>query len=103
VYNYAYTDIQSLKFNPIKLNYTFNLFKFNFLCIISKSFKKSISFLRTITYVDIYFDKNDCNFVNIGIRFEFQSDTTTLTNEIIEEQILHIKKLLVSDFNSKIR
>jgi hypothetical protein len=24
-------------------------------------------------------------------------------NEIIEEQILHIKKLLVSDFNSKIR
>ena len=41
--------------------------------------------------------------MNIGIRFEFQSDTTTLTNEMIEEQILRIKKLLVSDFNSKIR
>lgn len=66
-------------------------------------FEKSIPFLKTITYFDIYFDKNDCNFVNIGIRFEFQSDTTTLTNEMIEEQILRIKKLLVSDFNSKIR
>ena len=65
--------------------------------------KKTILFLKNIVYFDIYFDKNNPNFVNIGIRFEFQSDTTTLTNEIIDGEIIHIKNLLVSHFDSKIR
>jgi phenylalanyl-tRNA synthetase beta chain len=70
---------------------------------LKKFLEKNIQFLKNIIYFDIYFDKNDPNFVNIGIRFEFQSDTTTLTNEIIQEEIISIKKLLVSQFNSKIR
>ena len=60
-------------------------------------------FLKNIVYFDIYFDKNDSNFVNIGIRFEFQSDTTTLTNEIVEAEVLSIKNILISEFDSKIR
>lgn len=81
-------------------------------CLLHKSTKfqqlknfleKNIMFLKNIVYFDIYFDKNDSNFVNIGIRFEFQSDTTTLTNEIVEAEVLSIKNILISEFDSKIR
>ena len=65
--------------------------------------EKNIMFLKNIVYFDIYFEKNEPNFVNIGIRFEFQSDTTTLTNEIIEREIVSIKNILISKFDSKIR
>lgn len=81
-------------------------------CLLSKNtefqkikdyFYKTILFLKNIIYFDIYFDKNELNFVNIGIRFEFQSETTTLTNEIVEIELESIKKLLVSNFDAKIR
>lgn len=65
--------------------------------------EKNCNYLKNILFFDIYFDKNNPNFVNIGLRFEFQSDTTTLTNEIIELEIEKSKKLLFSHFNSKIR
>ena len=81
-------------------------------CLLSKNtefqkikdyFYKTILFLKNIIYFDIYFDKNELNFVNIGIRFEFQSETTTLTNEIVEIELESIKKLLVFNFDAKIR
>jgi phenylalanyl-tRNA synthetase beta chain len=65
--------------------------------------EKNCNYLKNILFFDIYFDKNNPDFVNIGLRFEFQSDTTTLTNEIIELEIEKSKKFLVSHFNSKIR
>ena len=37
--------------------------------------------------------------INIGIRFEFQSDNETLTNIQIEKEIEIIKNLLKTKFN----
>lgn len=69
-----------------------------------KSFlEKNCNFLKRVFFFDIYFDKKNKNLVNIGLRFEFQSDTTTLTNEIIESELENIKLLLYSNFQSKMR
>jgi phenylalanyl-tRNA synthetase beta subunit len=65
--------------------------------------EKNCNYLKNILFFDIYFDKNNPNFVNIGLRFEFQSEITTLTNEMIEIEIEKSKNFLISHFNSKVR
>ena len=65
--------------------------------------EKNCKYLKNILFFDIYFDKDNSNFVNIGLRFEFQSDTNTLTTDMVELEIEKSKKFLVSHFYSKIR
>lgn len=65
--------------------------------------QKNSLYLKKVFFFDIYFDKKNKESVNIGLRFEFQSDTTTLTNEIIEAEVEKFKLLLNSQFQSKLR
>ena len=77
-------------------------------CLIQKdtNFKKlkiflqdNLSFLKSVSFFDIYFNKQD---INLGIRFEFQCSTNTLTTEYVEKEIEKIKKLLSSEWNIKL-
>ena len=51
-------------------------------------------FLKNIIIFDIYFEEKFEGQVNLGIRLEFQSKTETLTNELIENEIEILKKLI---------
>ena len=44
-----------------------------------------------------------CETINLGIRFEFQSFLTTLTNEFIDEELRKIQNLLEKEANLNIR
>lgn len=60
-------------------------------------------YLKKIAFFDIYFDGISIENVNIGIRFEFQSTTETLTNEFIENELNRIKFLILEKFNLFVR
>ena len=55
--------------------------------------------LKNYYLFDIYFQTTESLTINVGIRFEFQSDTETLTNLQIEKEIEVIKNLLQTKFN----
>lgn len=60
--------------------------------------KNSIKYLKNIYIFDIYFEDLKTTKINVGIRFEFQSESETLTNKQIDEEILNIKNLLQTKF-----
>jgi phenylalanyl-tRNA synthetase beta chain len=60
-------------------------------------------FLKQVVIFDIYYDENFINKINIGIRFEFQSTTETLTNEFIEIELEKIKLLILKKYDLTIR
>lgn len=55
--------------------------------------------LKSVEFFDIYYEPNNIEFVNIGLRLEFQSKFQTLVTELIEEELLHIKNQLITKFN----
>ena len=59
---------------------------------------KESKFLKKIEFFDIYFDNTSINTVYIGIRLVFQSMTETLTNEIVENEIMKLKIILIKQF-----
>ena len=69
---------------------------------IKNALKKNIQYLKIITFFDIYFDKTNNHFVNLGIRIDFQSFTETLTSEKIDLEIQKSKNILVTKFEGKI-
>lgn len=54
--------------------------------------------LKTVEFFDIYYEPNNLEFVNIGLRLEFQSKFQTLVTEVIEDELLTIKNELVTKF-----
>ena len=70
---------------------------------IKRCLENIVSYLKTVTFFDIYFDKTNTNFVNLGIRIDFQSSVETLTTEIIEIEMQKIKNILVLKFEGKIK
>ena len=46
--------------------------------------------LKNVEFFDIYFDMKNPDYINIGLRLEFQSVNQTLRTEMIDEQILQI-------------
>lgn len=70
---------------------------------IKKEIEKNSIFLKSINFFDIYIDKKVNEAVNIGLRLAFQSSIQTLTNEMIEFEIVKIKNFLVANFEADIR
>lgn len=59
--------------------------------------------LKNISFFDIYFDEKISKEINIGIRLEFQSKNETLTTETIENEIIAIRKMLITNFHIKFK
>lgn len=55
-------------------------------------------YLRNVTYFDIYSEEQSVYKFKIGIRFEFQSNTETLRNDFIEEELKKIVLLINENF-----
>jgi phenylalanyl-tRNA synthetase beta subunit len=64
---------------------------------------KNCTLLKSVSFFDIYFPEISCENINLGIRFEFQSFLTTLTNEFIDEELRKIQNLLEKESNLNIR
>jgi phenylalanyl-tRNA synthetase beta chain len=62
--------------------------------------KNSTKHLKKFYLFDIYFQNSDSSMINIGIRFEFQSEIETLTNLQIEKEIEIIQNLLRIKFDT---
>jgi phenylalanyl-tRNA synthetase beta chain len=60
--------------------------------------KENTKNLRGIEFFDLYFEENIENTVNLGLRFTFQSYTSTLTTEFIEDELKKIIKLIEEKF-----
>jgi phenylalanyl-tRNA synthetase beta chain len=60
--------------------------------------KENTKNLRGIEFFDLYFEENIENIVNLGLRFTFQSYTSTLTTEFIEDELKKIIKLIEEKF-----
>jgi phenylalanyl-tRNA synthetase beta chain len=60
-------------------------------------------YLKQVIIFDIYFDENLLNKINITIRLEFQSDSETLKNDFIENEIEKIKSLIIDKYQLSIR
>lgn len=70
---------------------------------IKQSIIKNCENLRNVEFFDIYFDEKIKDYVNLGIRLEFQSKTQTLLTEVIEKEILNLQKLLIEEFGVTFR
>lgn len=55
--------------------------------------------LKNVEFFDIYYEPNNTESVNIGLRLEFQSKSQTLLTEIIDQELLTIKNELIQKFN----
>ena len=60
-------------------------------------------FLKKTTFFDLFFQTQYPNSVTIGIHLEFQSDSFTLTKEIIEKEIEIIKAFLCDSCKAEFR
>lgn len=61
--------------------------------------QQNLTELKSVNFFDIYVDKKIINSnIKLGLRFEFQSLTETLTNEIIEDKIISLRKILTEQF-----
>lgn len=67
---------------------------------LEESFKNITINLKDIYIFDIYFSNLVTNTINLGIRFEFQSEIQTLTNLEVEKEIKNIKDLLETKFEA---
>jgi phenylalanyl-tRNA synthetase beta chain len=67
---------------------------------LKQTISENISDLKTVQFFDIYFDPNlEKSEAKLGIRLEFQSVSGTLTNQIIEEKLTYLQKLLKEYFD----
>jgi phenylalanyl-tRNA synthetase beta chain len=67
---------------------------------LQKSLKNITKNLKQFYFFDIYFQNYSSTKINMGIRFEFQSDLETLTNIQIEKELELIKNLLEQKFQA---
>ena len=67
---------------------------------LQNSLKNLTKNLKQFYFFDIYFPNLSSTQINIGIRFEFQSEIETLTNLQIEKELEIIKNLLKEKFGS---
>lgn len=74
----------------------------NFTSLKNFLFSNSI-YLKQVVIFDIYFDESLFNNINITIRLEFQSDSETLKNELIENEIEKLKLLIINQYELTIR
>jgi phenylalanyl-tRNA synthetase beta chain len=70
---------------------------------IKKKVREISKELKNVEFFDIYFEENNENSVNVGLRLEFQSKTKTLLTETIETEMKNIKKLLMEEFDGQFR
>jgi phenylalanyl-tRNA synthetase beta subunit len=74
----------------------------NFTSLKNFVFSNSI-YLKQVIIFDIYFDESLFNNINITIRLEFQSDSETLKNELIENEIEKLRLLIINQYELTIR
>ena len=68
--------------------------------LLKQKIENHLTDLKTINFFDIYVDEKILSLnIKLGIRLEFQSTKETLTNEIIEEKIVSLRKLISTEFN----
>jgi phenylalanyl-tRNA synthetase beta subunit len=60
-------------------------------------------YLKTFEFFDIYFDEKSVDKVTIGIRLIFQSNSKTLTNEIVEKESKKVRSFLLQKFNAEFK
>ena len=68
-------------------------------CQIPDFIEKIVTNLKTFYIFDIYFSDLQTEKINIGLRFEFQSNTITLTSQEIDDNLRIIKEKLIDNFD----
>jgi len=69
---------------------------------LQNSLKNITKNLKQFYFFDIYFQNSISTKINMGIRFEFQSELETLTNIQIEKELEMIKNFLEEKFQANI-
>jgi phenylalanyl-tRNA synthetase beta subunit len=102
-YSKPKTIFDSSKFPVIKKDLSFTVQKTTQFSFLKEFILKNCTLLKSVSFFDIYFPEISCENINLGIRFEFQSFLTTLTNEFIDEELRKIQNLLEKESNLNIR
>ena len=86
------------KFPSITKDLSFLISKNTNFVELQNSLKNSTKNLKNFYFFDIYFQNFESTKINMGIRFEFQSDLETLTTTQIEKELEIITNLLEKKF-----
>lgn len=62
-----------------------------------------VNYLKSVNFFDIYFDLDNLETVNLGIRLEFQVQDRTLTANEIDHEIITLEKSLIETYKVEIR
>jgi phenylalanyl-tRNA synthetase beta chain len=62
-----------------------------------------VNYLKSVNFFDIYFDLDNLETVNLGIRLEFQVQDRTLTASEIDHEIIALEKSLIATYKVEIR
>jgi phenylalanyl-tRNA synthetase beta chain len=62
-----------------------------------------VNYLKSVNFFDIYFDRDNLETVNLGIRLEFQVQDRTLTANEIDHEIITLEKSLIEMYKVEIR
>jgi len=91
------------KYPTIKKDLSFIISKTTNFFTLKESLFSYSKFLKKTTFFDLFFQNESPDLVTIGIHLEFQSNSFTLTKEIIEKEIEKIKKFLCESCKAEFR
>lgn len=91
------------KYPTIIKDFSFLIKKEKNISLLKKEIKFICNYLKSFYFFDIYFDAQNSNNINLGIRFTFQSNTETLTNEIVEKEMKKIQLFLITKFEIELK
>nr|AIM52786.1 phenylalanyl tRNA synthetase beta subunit [Ochromonas sp. CCMP1393] len=94
---------ESSKYTVIIKDLSFSIKKSINFSLLKSEIKKQSSFIKEINFFDIYFDENNISSIKLGIRISFQSNSHTLRNEEIENEMKKISTFLIENFSIKFK
>ena len=54
--------------------------------------------LKNVEFFDLFYGDDELGVINAGLRLDFKSESSTFTNELIEQELNNIKKLLILNY-----
>ena len=93
------TYVEYSKYPSVVRDLSFSITKEKNLSELKNIIKENTTNVKSINFFDIYFNPNELEKLNLGIRIEFQSEIRTLTTQEIDQEMQQLTQNLKQKFN----
>ena len=93
------TYVEYSKYPSVVRDLSFSITKEKNLSELKNIIKENTTNVKSVNFFDIYFNPNELEKLNLGIRIEFQSEIRTLTTQEIDQEMQQLTQNLKQKFN----